>query len=158
MDDLRLCLWFNQQAKEAARLYLSLFDQGELLSGSLERTDPEQGEPSFSVISIRLAGTELMLFDAGPEFEFTEAISIFVPCADQAEVDRLWFGLIADGGSEGKCGWLKDRFGVSWQIVPTRLGALLGDPDPARSGATQAAMLSMGRLIVDELEAAHESV
>ena len=150
MQAIRPCLWFDKAAKEAAALYLGLFPDSELLEGDLERHEDD----GFSVVKVRIGSMELMLFDAGPEFPFTEAISLFVPCDDQAEVDHLWDGLIADGGEEGQCGWLKDRFGVSWQIVPTRLGELLDDSDPKVAGAVHAAMMGMIRLSVPELEAA----
>lgn len=103
-------------------------------------------------VNFRLAGQELMALNGGPEFSFTEAVSLFVHCEDQAEVDWLWSALTADGGEERQCGWLKDRFGLSWQIVPDRLGELLGDPDPGRSQRAMQAMLQMQKIDVQSLE------
>jgi predicted 3-demethylubiquinone-9 3-methyltransferase (glyoxalase superfamily) len=97
-----------------------------------------------------------MLFDAGPEFPFTPAVSRFVPCETQEEVDRLWDAL-CEGGEPGRCGWLTDRFGVSWQIVPTILAEVLGDPDPAKAGAARAAMMTMSKLVIADLVAARDS-
>ena len=155
MTDIRPFLWFNGTAREAATRYLEVFDDAELLSGSLERPDGESG-PTWSTTEIRLGGLRLMLFDAGPEFPFTEAVSLFVPCETQEEVDRLWDAL-CEGGEPGRCGWLTDRFGVSWQIVPTILAEVLGHPDPAKAGAARAAMMTMSKLVIADLLAARDS-
>jgi predicted 3-demethylubiquinone-9 3-methyltransferase (glyoxalase superfamily) len=102
-------------------------------------------------VNFRLAGQEFMALNAGPQFKFTEAISLFVHCKDQNEVDRLWSKL-TDGGEESQCGWLKDRWGLSWQIIPDRLGELLGDPDPGRSQRAMQAMLQMQKIDIQALE------
>jgi predicted 3-demethylubiquinone-9 3-methyltransferase (glyoxalase superfamily) len=155
MKNIRPFLWFNGTAREAARHYLEVFDDAELLDGPIERQDGEP-VPSWSGTKVRIGDLELMLFDAGPEFPFTPAVSLFVPCETQEEVDRLWDAL-CEGGEPGRCGWLTDRFGVSWQIVPTILAEVLGDPDPAKAGAARAAMMTMSKLVIADLVAARDS-
>jgi predicted 3-demethylubiquinone-9 3-methyltransferase (glyoxalase superfamily) len=107
------------------------------------------------MVEFTLAGTPYQALNGGPHFTLDEAASISVSTEDQAETDRLWAALIADGGAESQCGWLKDRFGLSWQIVPTRLGELMQDPDPEKAGRVQQAMLGMRKLDIAALEAAH---
>jgi predicted 3-demethylubiquinone-9 3-methyltransferase (glyoxalase superfamily) len=108
------------------------------------------------VVDFTLAGQPFRALNGGPQFPFTEAISFVIDCEDQPEVDRLWEALTADGGSPGRCGWLKDRFGVSWQIVPRQLGEMLGDPDRARAGRAMEAMLKMNKIDVAALRRAFE--
>jgi predicted 3-demethylubiquinone-9 3-methyltransferase (glyoxalase superfamily) len=149
MQKISTCLWFDTQAEEAANFYVSLFDDAEV-------TDVQhlEGTPSgdnVALVFFRLAGKEFMAINGGPQFPFTEAVSIHVGVKDQAEVDRLWVAL-TDGGEEGQCGWLKDRFGLSWQVVPDRLGELLSDPDPGRSQRAMQAMLQMQKIEVKVLE------
>jgi predicted 3-demethylubiquinone-9 3-methyltransferase (glyoxalase superfamily) len=142
-------LWFDDQAEVAARLYTSLFPDSRILDAS------PGPDGKVMMVSFVLAGLEFTALNGGPQFPFTEAISLSVSCADQAEVDRLWDALTADGGEESQCGWLKDRFGLSWQIVPDALGEVLGGPD--REGAARAmeAMLQMRKLDVARLRAAY---
>ncbi len=145
MATVRPFLWYDHHAAEAADLYESIF------AGSTEVDIDRSG----GQIALRVGGTEMLLFDGGPvPFAFSESMSLFVLCADQSEVDRYWDAFIKTGGTEGQCGWLKDRYGVSWQIVPEALGRLLGDSDPARAQAALQAMLQMRRLVVADLEAA----
>ena len=155
MTNIRPFLWFDGNAREAARQYLEVFDDAELLDGTLDRHEGEP-TPSWSSTTIRIGTLELVLFDGSPQFPFTEAVSLFVPCETQDEVDRLWDAL-GQGGEHGQCGWLKDRFGVSWQIVPTMLGEVLGDPDPAKAGAARTAMMQMTRLVIADLLAARDA-
>jgi predicted 3-demethylubiquinone-9 3-methyltransferase (glyoxalase superfamily) len=108
--------------------------------------------------SIEIGGQRLNLFNGGPHFKFSEGISLMVDCVTQSEIDTLWAALIADGGEPGRCGWLKDKYGVSWQIVPANLGALLGDPDPVKSKRAIDAMLTMGKLDIAALERARAGV
>jgi predicted 3-demethylubiquinone-9 3-methyltransferase (glyoxalase superfamily) len=138
-------LWFESGAREAFELYASVFEVAAV---------PQGEGPGFFMGSIALPGTELQLFEGGPHHAFNDAISLFVTVETQQEVDRLWQAL-SEGGEPGRCGWLKDRFGVSWQIVPSALGELLGDPDPERSGRVREAMLAMGKLDLAGLRAAH---
>ena len=107
-------------------------------------------------VNFELEGQEFIGFNAGPEFKFNEAISLFVDCKDQAEVDDLWNKLISDGGEESMCGWLKDKFGMSWQIVPSVLGQYLGDPDPVKAQRVMEAMLKMRKIDVERLKQAYE--
>lgn len=143
------CLWFQGDLEEALARYESLFDDFEI--HSLTRMDADA--PAM-LADWRMDGTEFRAISQPSDFRFNESVSLSVTCEDQAEVDRLWDGLIAGGGEESMCGWLKDPYGLSWQIVPRRLYELLSDPDPARAGAAQQAMLGQRRIVVAELEAA----
>lgn len=147
-------LWFDDQAEEAMQYYVSIFPDSKVLS--VQRYEAEAPGRSGRVVtaSFQLAGQEFMALNGGPQFKFTEAISLFVNCETQEEVDRLWDRL-TDGGEESRCGWLKDRYGVSWQIIPTVLGELLQDPDPERAGRTMQAMLQMRKIDIAALQAAH---
>lgn len=145
-------LWYDDAAEEAARLYVSLLPDSRVLS-----VDRMGGEGGPTVVSFVLAGVEYLAMDAGPMFPFTEAISIMVLCDDQAEVNRLWDALIADGGAPSQCGWLKDRWGLSWQITPKRLLELQRDPDPGRARRVNEAMLQMGKIDIAALEAAADA-
>jgi predicted 3-demethylubiquinone-9 3-methyltransferase (glyoxalase superfamily) len=150
-------LWFDTQAEEAARFYASVFPTSTI--GHISRYgEAGPGEPgSVMTVSFELEGQAFTALNGGPEFSFTEAVSFQVDCETQAEVDRYWEAL-SDGGEQGPCGWLKDRYGLSWQIVPTALPRLLGDPDPAKAQRVMAAMLKMGKLDIDELERAADAV
>lgn len=148
-------LWFDHQAEEAATFYTSLFPESKILTVS--RFPEGAPLPAGSVLSVvfQLAGQQFVALNGGPAFTFTEAVSFFVNCVDQAEVDRYWTSLL-DGGVAQQCGWLKDRYGLSWQIVPTELGAMLSDPDAARARRVTEAMLKMIKLDVAELRAAYD--
>lgn len=148
-------LWFDTQAEEAAGFYVSIFKDSKILSVS--RYTEGAPKPAGSVLSVvfQLAGQQFVALNGGPEFAFTEAISLFVSCEDQAEVDTLWSCLL-EGGSEQMCGWLKDRYGLSWQIVPRVLGDMLADPDPIRARRVMEAMLAMVKLDVSTLQAAYD--
>ncbi|MEU8561433.1 VOC family protein [Streptomyces cyaneofuscatus] len=151
MQKITPCLWYDGQAKEAAEHYIAIFGGDSRILDISYYGEEAPGETgSVLTVSFRLAGQEYMGLNGGPQFPFTEAISLSVDCADQAEVDRLWTAL-SEGGEEGQCGWLKDRYGVSWQIVPNELPKLLADPDPAKAERTMKAMLSMGKLDVQAL-------
>jgi predicted 3-demethylubiquinone-9 3-methyltransferase (glyoxalase superfamily) len=144
-------LWFDDQAEEAARFYVSLFEDSEITDVT-RYPEGSPGEPgAVMTVSFRIAGQEFTALNGGPQFPFTEAISLYVHCKDQDEVDRFWSQL-TEGGEESQCGWLKDRHGLSWQIVPDRLGELLGDPDPARAQAAMQAMLQMSKIDIKVLE------
>jgi len=142
-------LWFNNNAEEAINFYCSLFEDSEMLGVR------RQSDGSFFTGTFKLAGQHFMALNGGPMFHFTEAVSLFVNCKDQAEVDHLWNGLIADGGTASQCGWLKDKYGLSWQIIPERLGQLLGGEDKAASTRAMQAMLKMKKIIVEDLEKAY---
>ena len=147
-------LWFDGQAEPAARFYVSLLPDSRVERVNRSPADTPSG-PAGMVLTVEftLAGTRFVALNGGPQYRFTEAVSFHVACADQAEVDRLWAAL-SDGGSDGRCGWLKDRWGLSWQVVPTRLHELLADPDPDRSRRAMQAMLTMRKLDIAELERA----
>ncbi|SEQ37777.1 VOC family protein [Streptomyces radiopugnans] len=147
------CLWFDGRAEEAARYYTSLFPDSRITDVQYYG-EAGPGEPgSVMTVTFELAGREFIGLNGGPEFTFSEAISLSVDCADQAEVDELWARL-TDGGEESVCGWLKDRYGLSWQIVPRELTELLSHPDQAVSQQVMKAMLGMKKIDVQELREA----
>ncbi len=152
------CLWFNGNAEEAAEFYVTLLPDSHIDNVWRSPADTPSG-PAGTVLTVdfTLAGQRLQGLNGGPEFTFSEAVSFVISCEDQAEVDRLWEALTANGGEPGPCGWLKDRFGLSWQIVPRRLDELLTDSDPARARRAMEAMLSMGKIEVAELERAADA-
>ncbi|MBC3871960.1 VOC family protein [Undibacterium flavidum] len=156
MQKITPCLWFNFNAEEAVNHYLSIFKSGEILEVS--RFGDAVPEQEGKVLSMRfvLEGQEFMALNAGPQFPFTEAISLFVDCDSQAEVDHYWDKL-CEGGSPGRCAWLKDKFGVSWQIVPRSLLNMLQDNDANRSGRVMKAMIEMSKIDVAVLEAAYSA-
>jgi predicted 3-demethylubiquinone-9 3-methyltransferase (glyoxalase superfamily) len=147
-------LWFDDDAEPAIRFYASLFPDSQILAET--RWGPGGPLPAGTLMSarVRLAGQEFMVMNGGPMHPHTEAFSMFVNCESQLEVDALWATLTSDGGEPGQCGWLKDRFGLSWQIIPSVLPALLGDKDPARAQRAGRAMMSMGKLDIAALQAA----
>ena len=150
------CLWFDGNAREAAEFYTSVFPNSNIREISRYGSAGPRPEGSVMTVSFELDGTPFVALNGGPDFTFNEAISFQVSCEGQDEVDHYWNAL-SDGGEEGPCGWLKDRFGVSWQIVPTALPRLLGDPDPERAQRAMAAMLKMKKIQIDELERAAEA-
>ena len=151
MQKITPFLWFDDLAEEAARFYVSLFDDSEITDVT-RYPEGAPGEPgAVMTVGFRIAGQEFTALNGGPQFPFTEAVSLYVHCEDQDEVDRFWSQL-TEGGEESQCGWLKDRYGLSWQIVPDRLGELLGDPDPARAQAAMQAMLQMSKIDIKVLE------
>jgi predicted 3-demethylubiquinone-9 3-methyltransferase (glyoxalase superfamily) len=150
------CLWFRENAEEAARFYTSLPPDSRIDEVWRTPADTPSGAAG-SVLTVRftLAGQQFMLLVGGPaDFALNEAVSFVLDTDDQAETDRLWDALTADGGEPGPCGWLKDRYGVSWQITPRRLNELTSDPDPGRARRAMEAMLTMGKIEIAELERA----
>lgn len=156
MSKITPWLWFDTEAEEAATFYTSVFANSRIHDITRYGAAGPRPEGTVMTVSFELDGQQLVALNGGPEFNFNEAVSFQVPCADQAEVDSLW-GQLTDGGEEGPCGWLKDRFGLSWQIVPSRLGELLGDPDAGRSQRAMRAMLAMKKIDIAALEAAADS-
>ena len=146
-------LWFDKQAGEAALLYTSLFPNSKVLS-PISYSDTPSG--TVDIYTIELSGQQFTLMNAGPHFKFNEAISFVIDCKDQEEVDYYWDRLTADGGEESMCGWLKDKFGVSWQIVPRRFTELANDDDKEKAGRVMQAMLKMKKLDIAELEKAYD--
>ena len=153
MQKLTPCLWFDTEGEEAATFYTSLFPNSRI--GKISRYGPDMPRPEGMVmtVSFELDGQEFLALNGGPEFTFSEAISFQVSCETQEEVDRYWSAL-SQGGQEGPCGWLKDKFGLSWQIVPTALPRLLGDADHDKAQRVMHAMLGMAKIEIDKLERA----
>ena len=151
------CLWFDGQAEQAARHYTAIFPNSEILG--VTRYGPAMPDQEGQVMTVEfsLDGQRYVGLNGGPQFTFSEAISFQIHCADQDEVDHYWTRL-ADGGEEGPCGWLKDRYGVSWQVVPTRLFELVGDSDPGRAQRATQAMLTMRKIDIAALERAADAV
>ena len=147
------CLWFDTQGEEAAQFYCSVFPNSRIIDIAHYGPDTPRPEGTVMTVDFVLDGQKFVALNGGPEFTFSEAISFQIDCRDQDEVDRYWSAL-GDGGEYGPCGWLKDRFGVSWQVIPTRLNELLADPDRERANRAMQAMLTMGKLIVADLEKA----
>ncbi|MBI5045334.1 MAG: VOC family protein [Candidatus Levybacteria bacterium] len=147
-------LWFDKQAKQAAKFYTEIFKEATIKTPIQTFDDTPSGQ--VDIVTIELFGQDFTLMSAGPEFKFNEAISFVIDCKDQEEVDYYWNALTADGGIESQCGWLKDKFGVSWQVVPRQLNELMSDPDPKKSNAVMQAMLKMKKIIVEDLQKAHD--
>lgn len=148
-------LWFDTNAEEAIDLYTSLFKNSKIVNVSRYGEAGPGQAGTVMTATFTLDGQAFMALNGGPEFTFTEAISFFVNCETQEEVDELWEKL-SEGGEKGQCGWLKDKFGVSWQIVPTALGELLGDKDPEKAKRVLEAMLQMHKIDIGKLKQAYE--
>ena len=143
-------LWFENEAEDAMRHYLSIFRNSKTISVS-------KAGDRVTAVTFELDGQRFIALNAGPHHRFNEAISFFISCETQDEIDYYWDKLTAAGGSESQCGWLKDRFGVSWQVVPAALGRLMSDPDPKKARATVDAMMTMKKLVIADLEKAHDA-
>jgi predicted 3-demethylubiquinone-9 3-methyltransferase (glyoxalase superfamily) len=155
MSKIAPCLWFDGEAEEAAKFYVSLLPDSRIDHVQRNVIDSPAGKAgTVLVVQFTLAGQRFLALNGGTRFEYTHAISFQVDCADQGEVDRLWDALSA-GGAVERCGWLRDRYGVSWQIVPRVLPEMLGDPDPAKAQRVMQAMLQMVKLDIAALKAAH---
>lgn len=156
MQKITPCLWFDSQAEEAANFYTSVFKDSSI--GEISRYAEGMPKPAGTAMTVAftLNGQDFTALNGGPEFAFTEAISFQIDCADQAEVDEYWAALTADGGQESQCGWLKDKFGMSWQIVPSALPGIIGGPDPAGAQRAVAAMMQMRKLDIGVLQKAYD--
>ena len=146
-------LWFDTEALDAAEHYVALFPNSRITDVSRYGEGAPRPAGTVLTVAFELDGRPYLALNGGPQFAFNEAISLVVNCADQAEVDHFWAAL-TDGGEEGSCGWLKDRFGLSWQVVPDGLGDVVGDPDPERAGRAMQAMLTMTKLDLETLRRA----
>ncbi len=153
MPPITPCLWFDTEGEEAAKFYVSIFENSRITDTSYYGEGGPRPAGTVLTVAFELDGKPFTALNGGPDYKFTEAISFQISCEGQKEVDFYWDRL-SDGGEEGPCGWLKDRFGVSWQIVPAELPGLLGDPDPDRSSRAMKAMLSMKKLDVDAIRMA----
>ncbi len=147
-------LWFDTEAEEAANFYISVFKDSEITEVTHYGEAGPRPAGMVLTVTFKLFGQEFLALNGGPDFKFNEAISLSVSCNSQDEVDEYWERLTADGGEEGPCGWLKDKYGLSWQIVPTRLPELLQDPDSAKANRVMQAMLQMRKIVVADLEKA----
>ncbi|MEU1404627.1 VOC family protein [Streptomyces sp. NPDC005728] len=154
-DGFTTCLWFDGQAEEAADHYVSIFKNSSV--GRVGRFTEAGPGPAGSVLAVEFTanGQKFVAINGGPEFAFSEAISFQIFCADQQEIDYYWSRLTENGGAGGPCGWLKDRYGVSWQVVPDGLIDMIGDPDPEKASRTTQAMFGMGKLDIAALEKAY---
>lgn len=156
MQKITTCLWYDNQAEEAAKFYTSVFKNSKI--GSTSRYDEASSKAakmpvgSVMVITFELEGREFMALNGGPLFKFNESVSLVVNCNDQKEVDYYWEKLISGGGQESMCGWLKDKFGLSWQIVPTELGKLMSSKEPGKAQRVMAEMLKMKKLDINVLK------
>jgi predicted 3-demethylubiquinone-9 3-methyltransferase (glyoxalase superfamily) len=155
MTSLTPCLWYNGAAEDAVRFYTATFPNS--FVSAVHRAPgeyPGGGEGAALTVEFTLLGTKFLALNGGPAFPFTPAVSFQIHTADQAETDRYWSAIVEDGGSESRCGWCTDRWGLSWQIVPRQLGEALADPDPAARKRAFAAMMTMTKIDVAEIEAA----
>jgi predicted 3-demethylubiquinone-9 3-methyltransferase (glyoxalase superfamily) len=151
-------LWFDTQAEEAAHYYIDVFGSGRVVSVARYPEGAPGPVGSVMTVEFEVGGLRFVGINGGPEFPFTEAVSFQIDCADQAEVDRFWDRFISDGGQESQCGWLKDKYGLSWQVVPAGMAEVFADPDPARAQRAVQAMLGMTKLDVAALRAAADGV
>jgi predicted 3-demethylubiquinone-9 3-methyltransferase (glyoxalase superfamily) len=153
MQPITPCLWFDTEGEKAAELYTSVFPNSKIVEVTRYGSAGPRTEGTVMTVEFELNGLSFVALNGGPDFTFSEAISFQVACKDQDEVDYYWRAL-SEGGEEGPCGWVKDRFGLSWQIVPTRMNELLSDPDPERAQRAMAAMLKMRKIDLAEIERA----
>ena len=157
MPKITPSLWFDGRAEEAAAFYASIFPDSRIDAISRSPADnPSTKAGDILLVAFTVAGQPFVAINGGPQFPFTEAVSFQIDCADQAEVDRYWDALVEGGGEPGRCGWLKDRFGLSWQVVPREMGAYLGGPDAAGAARAMETMLRMEKLDVAKLREAYE--
>ena len=152
---IRPFLWFDDNAEEAMNYYVSIFKNSEILSTSRSGEAEPGSEAKLMSGTFRLDGQEFLALNGGPHFKFTEAISFFIDCDSQEEVDALWEKL-SEGGETSQCGWLKDKFGLSWQVIPSVLGEMLQDEDPERANRVMQAMLQMTKIDIAKLKQAYE--
>lgn len=155
MQKITPCLWFDTEAEEAANFYVSLFEDSRIVNVSHFGEGAPRPAEMVLTVTFELAGQQFTALNGGPEFTFNEAVSFQVVCETQQEIDKFWDGL-SEGGEEGQCGWLKDRYGVSWQVIPAKLEELLSDPDPQRSQRAMQALLQMRKLDIAALQQAAE--
>lgn len=153
MQKFTPCLWFDTQGEEAATFYTTVFDNSRILDITRYGAAGPRPEGTVMTVTFELAGQKFLALNGGPQFTFNEAISFQVSCETQDEVDYLW-STLSQGGEEGPCGWLKDKYGVSWQIIPTALDELVSDPDTVKSQKAVKAMLGMGKIDIEALQRA----
>ena len=155
--DLTTCLWFNGRAREAANFYTSIFPNSSVDGNWIAPTDtPGNAQGEEVIVNFKIFGRSFIGLNGGPQFPHSEAISFQIPCADQAEIDRYWEILTTDGGVESQCGWLKDKFGVSWQIISPQMGQYIGGTNPEGAKRATQALLGMKKIIIEDLKLAYE--
>jgi predicted 3-demethylubiquinone-9 3-methyltransferase (glyoxalase superfamily) len=152
IDGVTTCLWFDDQAEEAAQFYVATFPESKVLSTSYYASDAQKPEGSVLTVDFELFGQRFLAVNGGPHFTHSPAVSFQVFCDTQEEVDRLWDALVSDGGAESMCGWCSDRFGVSWQIIPRRLTELLSSADADVARRTTERMMTMRKIVITDLE------
>jgi len=159
MPTIQPFLWFDTQAEDAANFYVSTFKNSKILDVSryVEGCPPSQTPGAVMTISFELDGLNFIALNGGPHFKFTEATSFLISVESQEEIDQLWDKLCSDGGQPGHCGWLKDKFGMSWQVTPAILPSLLHDSDPVKAARVMQAMLKMSKFVIADLHSAHDS-
>jgi predicted 3-demethylubiquinone-9 3-methyltransferase (glyoxalase superfamily) len=156
--ELTTCLWFDGNAREAAAFYVGIFPDSSMGDNWIAPTEtPSNDVNSEVVVGFSIFGSQFTGLNGGPHFKFNEAISFQIPCADQSEIDHYWNILTSDSGEAGRCGWLKDKFGISWQVISPSMGRFIGGPDPLGAKAATEAMLSMSKIDLEELRRAYES-
>ena len=154
--ELTTCLWFDGQARQAANFYVNLFPNSSLADNWIAPAEtPSNEQGSEVLVNFTIFGQAFLALNGGPMFKHSEAISFQIPCVDQSEIDKYWSALIADGGEEGRCGWLKDKFGVSWQVVSPEMGKYLGGSDPEGAQRATQAMLQMNKIDLAVMEKAY---
>jgi predicted 3-demethylubiquinone-9 3-methyltransferase (glyoxalase superfamily) len=158
MNNLVTCLWFDTEGEDAAKFYTSIFPNSKLGKITHYGSAGPRAEGTVMTVGFELMGQEFVALNGGPDFSFNQAVSFQIMCETQEEVDRYWEALTADGGQEGPCGWLNDKFGVPWQVVPTALTRLLQETDAETSQRVMAAMMGMKKIVIDELEQATSGV
>lgn len=150
------CLWFDGKAEEAAKFYVSIFPNSRIVHtshyGEVGQEQHGQKPGSVMTVAFELEGQSFLGLNAGPLFKFNESVSFIIYCETQAEVDRYWSALTAGGGEEGPCGWLKDKFGLSWQVIPSALGRYLGDPDRSKANRVMQAMMQVRKIVIADLD------
>lgn len=155
MQKITPFLWYNNQAEEAANFYVSLFNNSQITSIARYGDAGPGPKGSVMIVTFQLEGQNFTALNGGPHFKFTPAVSLYVDCETQEEVDQLWEKL-SEGGRKDRCGWLQDKYGLSWQIIPRALQQLMSDPDPKKSSSVMQAMLQMDKIDISELKRAHE--
>ena len=154
--ELTTCLWFNGNAREAATFYTSIFPDSEMADNWIAPTDtPGNKVGEEIVVNFKIFGRPFIGLNGGPQFTFSEAFSLQIPCKDQAEIDKYWSLLIADGGQESQCGWLKDKFGFSWQVISPEMNKYLGGPDPEGAKRATEAMMGMNKINLEAMKLAY---
>jgi predicted 3-demethylubiquinone-9 3-methyltransferase (glyoxalase superfamily) len=156
MEGITPCLWFDTEGEEAANFYVSIFPNSRIMSTTRYGEAGPRDAGLVMTVDFELDGQPYVALNGGPEFQFNEALSLQINCVDQEEVDYYWEKL-GEGGEHGVCGWLKDRYGVSWQVIPKALNELVADPDPAKAQAVMRCMLGQRKIVVSELQEAYDS-